>query len=322
MITPPIWLRYVDDVFCLFSISETKIREFHSRINKWHKNLKFTVELEENNSLAFLDVLVTKEETHLTTSLYRKPTHTGLYMLWDSCQSRRYKLGLIRTLVIRIHRICSTELTIKKELNTLRLTLINNGYPSHIIRRGIKEGEILIKRMNEKDKNMMKKDQENRKTIFFTIQYYGHESIIFASRVKKICQRLIPNLTIQFCFKKHRSIKSIFLPKLKGKDEKKKNKKLVYSIPCIDCDKIYIGETSRMKDTRMNEHKAKIKSLSSDSKLVEHILEHNHKFDFSNVTTLALENEWRRRVIKESIMTQKSMGKSINDTKHTIRVIG
>ena len=71
------------------------------------------------------------------------------------------------------------------------------------------------------------------------------------------------------------SLNSIFLPKLKGKDENKKNKNLVYSIPCMDCDKVYIGETSRIKDTRINEHKAKVKSLSSDSKIVEHILEHN-----------------------------------------------
>ena len=38
---PIIWLRYVDDIFCLFTISETKIKDFHSRINKWHNNLKF-----------------------------------------------------------------------------------------------------------------------------------------------------------------------------------------------------------------------------------------------------------------------------------------
>jgi sugar-specific transcriptional regulator TrmB len=318
---PMIWLRYVDDVFCLFTISKTKIEAFHSRINKWHKNLNFTLEFEENNSIAFLDVLVTREENQLITSLYRKPTHTGLYMLWDSCQNRRYKLGLIRTLVIRIYRICSTETATKKEINTLRSTLADNGYPLHIIRRGIKEGEILIKRMSHTEKNNTS-NEKRKKVIFFTIQYYGQESIIFAARVKKICQKLLPHLVIQFCFRKHMSLKSIFLPKLKGKDENKKNKNLVYSIPCMDCDKVYIGETSRMKDTRMDEHKAKVKLLSSDSKIVEHILEHNHKFDFSNASTLALETDWRKRVIKESIMTYRTLGRSINDTKHTIRIVG
>ena len=93
---PLVWLRYVDDIYCLFNIPKAKILEFHLRINKWHANLKFTVEFELNNSLPFLDVLVTRKEDKLITSLYRKPTHTGLYLLWESSQNRQYKLGLIK----------------------------------------------------------------------------------------------------------------------------------------------------------------------------------------------------------------------------------
>jgi DNA-binding sugar fermentation-stimulating protein len=99
-------------------------------------------------------------------------------------------------------------------------------------------------------------------------------------------------------------------------------KKVVYSIPCSDCNKVYIGETGRMRETRMNEHRAKIRSLASDSKLVEHIQQYKHKFDFSKVETLAVETGWRKRVIKESILTNKMFGNAINDTKHTLRVFG
>jgi hypothetical protein len=315
---PLLWLRYVDDVFCIFTISKGKIDEFHSRINKWHPNLRFTLALESDNSISFLDVLVTQDEDKLTTSLYRKPTHTGLYMLWDCNQNRRYKIGLIKTLVIRIYRICSTTSLINKELQLLKTTLTNNGYPPHIIRRGIAEGQLLIRtrsQMNKKDEN------KNKNTIFFTLKYYGQESIIFASQIKKYCRKLIPNLTIQFAFQKHMSLKSVFLPILKGVDENKKKKNLVYSIPCENCDKVYIGETRRMKGTRMKEHQANIRSLSLKSKLVEHILEHKHRFDFSNTKTLALESDWRRRIIKESILTNRTLGKSINETKHTIQVV-
>ena len=238
--------------------------------------------------------------------MYRKPTHTGLYLLWDSNQSCRYQLGLIKTLVIRIYRICSTKEIINKELDLLRQTLTNNGYPSHIIRTGIKEGEILIKSLSNTNKN----ENKTKDVIFVVMKYSRQESIIFASRVKKLCRKLLLNLIIQFAFKKHMSLSSIFLPKLKGIDEEKKKKNLVYSIPCKDCDKIYIGETSRMKDTRMKEYEAKIGTLSSDSKLVEHILKYKHSFDFSNTATLAFENDWRKRIIKESILTNRTLGKS------------
>jgi len=313
---PTIWLRYVDDVFCLFTIPNEKILEFHTRINRWHSNLRFTVDFESNCSIPFLDVLVTHKDHSIVTSLYRKPTHTGLYMLWDSNQNRRYKLGLIKTLVIRIYRICSSKEIIEKELDVLRVTLNDNGYPPHIVRRGIAEGEALIRTMSNNKKDMDK----DKKTIFFTMKYYGQESVIFASRVKKSIKKLLPNLTVQFAFKKHISIKSIFLPILKGKDEKKKEKNLVYSIPCKDCQKTYIGETARMKDTRMKEHKAKIRTLASDSKIVEHILKHKHDFDFDNVKVLAHESDWRRRIIKESILSNRTLGKSINEVKHTTQI--
>ena len=74
---PTMWLRYVDDVFCIFTTPKEKILQFHTRINRWHPKLQFTVEFESNKSIPFLDVLVTQEEEKLTTSLYRKPTHTG-----------------------------------------------------------------------------------------------------------------------------------------------------------------------------------------------------------------------------------------------------
>ena len=111
------------------------------------------------------------------------------------------------------------------------------------------------------------------------------------------------------------------MPKLKGTDENRKSKNLVYSIPCKDCDTVYIGETGRMKETHINEHKSKVKTLSSDSKIVEHILKFKHKFDFSNTKALAFESDWRKRIIKESILTNRTLGKTINETKHTIQVI-
>ncbi|CAF1439256.1 unnamed protein product [Rotaria sordida] len=87
--------------------------------------------------------MVTQQEDKLITALYRKPTHTGLYMLWDSSQNRRYKLGLIKTLVIRIYRICSSKEIITKELNLLRVTLTNNGYQPHIIKRDAQQPILL-----------------------------------------------------------------------------------------------------------------------------------------------------------------------------------
>ena len=42
---------------------------------------------------------------------------------------------------------------------------------------------------------------------------------------------------------------------------------------------------------------------------------YKHNFDFSSTKTLALKNDSRKRISKQSIMTNRILGKSINETK-------
>lgn len=297
-----------------------KIHEFLERINKWHPNLRFTVEFEKNKQLPFLDVLVTREDDQHTTTLYRKPTHTDLYLLWESNQCRKYKLGLIKTLTVRVLRICSTPQLIDDETERLRATLRTNGYPPHIIRRGIREGHIIAKRLQQQQQSPQQPTTVPKKTVFFTLGYYGHETVILASKIRKVCRQLLPHVDLHLAFKKQNTLKQTFLPLQKGSDESKKNKDIVYKIPCKDCDLVYIGETARDRSTRMKEHKADIKNNKATSDIAKHMNNQEHAADFTNIETIGKESVWRRRVIKESLLTQQHLGKTINQVKHVVQV--
>ncbi|KAK4881252.1 hypothetical protein RN001_004571 [Aquatica leii] len=50
-------------------------------------SIKFTMEKEKENSLSFLDVQVTKNKKIMETTVYRKPTHTGRYLNFESNHS-------------------------------------------------------------------------------------------------------------------------------------------------------------------------------------------------------------------------------------------
>ena len=313
---PVLWLRYVDDIFCLFNTELNKILKFQERINNWHPNLKFTLEIETNQQLPFLDVLVIKKANQFETTIYRKPTHTDLYMLYDSNQPRRYKLGLIKTLIIRIERICSTEDHKKEEISRIHKVLEQNGYPKHIISKGIREARKLINHLNQQQQQQ----HSIKKNIYFTMNYYGNETLLFATKVKKQCERLIPGITIKFAFKKTNSLKSIFLPIQKGKNPNCNESKLIYKIKCNDCDNVYIRETAREKNTRIQEHKKCIKTMDANSKIFQHVYRNSHQMNFNDTETLGYETEWRRRIIKEAILTQETAGKTFNDTKHTLKV--
>ena len=193
-----------------------------------------------------------------------------------------------------------------------------NGYPLHIIQRGIKEANIIYKRVN----NPLSQSQspKKKKEIYFVFIYYGRESLVLAQRIKQLCKKQLPNLTINIGFRKSMTLKNIFLPRQKGRDETKTNKKLVYAINCKDCDEKYIGETTRKKLTRIKEHINDIKKNKSTSLIAQHCNLNKHKMDFDNIETLALESMWKRRVIKESLLTQYAHGKAINEVKHTLKV--
>ena len=75
---PQIYYRYINDTFALFQ-DEVDSETFLTNLNSLHALLKFTSE-KVNQSLLFLDVLVTKSTNNFTTSVYRKATFTGEYI--------------------------------------------------------------------------------------------------------------------------------------------------------------------------------------------------------------------------------------------------
>ena len=67
---------------------------FLDYINGQHPNIKFTAEIKSGDSLPFLDVLVSHDETNYTTNLYGKMTFTGLYSDFSCLSLVKYKSNL------------------------------------------------------------------------------------------------------------------------------------------------------------------------------------------------------------------------------------
>ena len=98
-----IWYRYVDDTFVV--VKESEKAEFFEHLNEVDVNIKFTEECSSNNKLAFLDCLIQREvDGSFSTSVYRKPTHTDHYLLFESNDPLIHKLGVIRSCTISSYR--------------------------------------------------------------------------------------------------------------------------------------------------------------------------------------------------------------------------
>ena len=126
---PAIWKRYVDDTFTI--IKKENRTSFLQHLNSIHPNMKFTCEeVRSDGSMPFLDILITPEEDgSLSTSVFRKPTNTDLYLQWDSHNTISSKYSVAGTLYHRakqyalIHSCCKRKKTISvkpsRNANTL-----------------------------------------------------------------------------------------------------------------------------------------------------------------------------------------------------------
>ena len=74
---PVYYRRYVNDTF--FIRSPDHLEKFKYYLNSKHINTRFTCEKEYNNSMPFLDVLITRTSNGFITSVYHKPTFSGVY---------------------------------------------------------------------------------------------------------------------------------------------------------------------------------------------------------------------------------------------------
>ena len=86
---PVFYRRYVDDIFALFKSAE-HFSKFGDYFNKCHQNMSFSFEQEKDGKSSFLDVEVSR---HFVTTVYGKPTFSGVYTHFESFFASNTQIG-------------------------------------------------------------------------------------------------------------------------------------------------------------------------------------------------------------------------------------
>lgn len=92
---------------------------------------------ETNFELSFLDVKVIKQRKKFETTILRKETHTGQLLHRQSCQVKKYTIGVIKTLIFGEISTCPSKQLPDEQCELIEKTMVQNGYPLNLVRRKI-----------------------------------------------------------------------------------------------------------------------------------------------------------------------------------------
>ena len=126
---PSLWLRFEDYTFVINKAEH--IQDFLHHINNQDPHIQFPVEPTQQDSLPFLDTLITiQPDNTFSTTVYRKPTHTDQYLHCNSNHHITAKQSVFNTLAHRAKTVSSTQASMDKELDHMKTALKHCQFPS------------------------------------------------------------------------------------------------------------------------------------------------------------------------------------------------
>ena len=296
---PSFWRRFVDDTLSIMKSSQ--IDNFLQHLNSLDQNIQFTKkEARADGSMPFLDVLIIpREDGSLETTVYRKPTHTDLYLQWDSNHTLTSKYGVVGTLHHRAQQICSSPELLQQEEKHLHQALKNCKYPEWALNKAKLRSKAKKKRTM--GTNTTSNNNQSPKP-YMVVPY--HKGV--SESLKKTCNKH----GIQVYFKGGRTIKSLLMTP-KDKDPILQKSGVIYRFKCsrvVDCDEEYIGESSRTFAERFKEHQ------KAPSPIFDHSNISGHQVNIDNFNIVGREDLNLSRTIKEALyirVNSPSLNKNI-----------
>ena len=276
--------RYVDD--CILAIPKGREDDILCAFNSFHSKLQFTIEIEQQQQINFLDLTIIRSNNEILSKWYTKSVASGRYLNFNSQHHIIHKRNVITAVIDRAIKLTSPVYR-KDTIDKAKKLLSENNYPNKLI------NQITKKRIHTFYNTLARKKHtdttSNQPSIYFSLPYVQ----CLSEKIGKIFEHYGVKIT-------HRSQNHVkqFFSKLKSQTPKMKQTHLVYKIPCLNCNSSYIGQTSQYLTERIKAHKY---AKSASTALTKHKIETDHNFNFSETSILATEQNTFKRNILEMI---------------------
>ena len=133
---PIIYLRYIDDIFLIWTHGEESLKQVYSAFNSENPSIKLTMDYSMEH-IHFLDSTVIIQNGHINTSIYKKPTDTYTYLHPTSSHSPHITKSIVFSQALRYCRLCSEPRDRNMQLEKLSSTFYALDYDAEMINRSI-----------------------------------------------------------------------------------------------------------------------------------------------------------------------------------------
>ncbi|BHF84500.1 hypothetical protein SprV_0902765100 [Sparganum proliferum] len=175
-------------------------------------------------------------------------------------------------------------------MNYLQALFKANGYPKSFIRNCLKEPHF-ERSSGEKPKFWL--------------------SIPYVKNVSEATARILKPFGIGVAHKPECTIRQQIM-KPKDPLPTTEQSAVVYSIPCLNCNARYVGETGKRLGTRLHEHQLAISRKDKLSLVYGHIRELNHDFAFEKARVIDRANEEMARLVLEIWSSSGTLNRAID----------
>ena len=232
-----------------------------------------------------------------STSVYRKPTFTGLFTNFDSFIPLSFKRGLIYSLLNRYFRICSSYHIFHSEVLKLKEFFVNNGYPVALFDRCL---SIFLDKIFSPPINNI---TVPKRVVYFHLPFTSAHSLQIQTKLIKLVSSCFPQIDLCVVLKPGKCLSTFF--QFKDPVPKFLKSHVVHQFKCQCCAALYIGQTCHHQHMGILPLTGKKVSHPSCSSILTHSTQTNHSISFHDFSILSSSNSPLELLIRESLLINK-----------------
>ena len=307
------YYRYLDDIWGIWTYSRMEFDDFIKTLNDHDPSIQLKATLDPT-SIDFLDTTTYKgmnfkDTNKLDIKVFFKPTDTHALLLRSSHHPKHTFAGLVKSQLLRFHRICTNHSDFISATKTLFSVLVTRGYSPSFLRK-IKKSFLktkpvissqiipMVTRYSPSAIKLMRSIKNNFTIGLGNTSLLQNYKIIAAYRKNRnladhLIRAKIKSGSIRDglydSFRQHHWIHNphngnVFKTKMGGHI---KSKNCVYLVSCSHCKIQFVGESRQALLSTLSQIKFHIQTKSqTNSTLIRHFRAHN----ISNFKALVIDS--------------------------------